>query len=235
MKVIIPAAGLSTRFLEAGYTILKPDLRVRRKSSTGGESGHRPRSMLNHVISSISVAHGPVIVGAHPKLVEPVDRPVVWRQVHRSRGQAHTIYKMLEDYFPQDGPVMVLNSDVVFRDGVLSQLESATLLDGADIGILVHKSESMALSYVDWFPYSQRYREKDRLSAYAMSGGWIFASAHDLRLAIEKILVAMHEPYLSQAMNLMKGVHMCHLIERKDFVDLGTPEAVEEENWEIVK
>lgn len=226
-RVLVPAAGRSLRFLDAGYETLKPDLELRRP----GES--TTRSMIDWVLSALPHTEiGPVVVGAHPLLNGP-SRPHVRYVTSHTRGQAQTLHRMLTATCPIDEPILVLNADVVFSTSVICAV--MRLVDqGADVGIAVHESESTAYSYVNSFPYPTKFAEKLCLSKYAMSGVWAFRSPVALRERLEKVCLDMIEPFLSHGLGRLPGVKECHLIEPSDFADLGTPDAVRDAGWEIV-
>lgn len=226
-RVLIPAAGYSRRFADAGYQKLKPDLVI--------AHDEKRKRMIDWVIDALPFAIiGPVILGAHPQLGGPESRPVVRVNIHSSRGQAHTLYNMIRAACKRDEPVLVLNSDVVFRTTDLAAA-CRQVVEGADSGVLVYKSENPEMSYVNAVPYATEFAEKRVISAFAVAGAWAFRSSEHLYGGLKDACVNMREPYLSHAMNKMGGVHACHQIEASSVLDWGTPDAVRVSGARIVE
>lgn len=225
-RVLIPAAGYSRRFAEAGHQTLKPDLVIEHAGSQ--------KRMIDWVLSALPhPIIGPVIFGAHPKLDGPA-RPVVRINIHSSRGQAHTLLNMLRATCKGDFPLLIVNSDVVFQQNDLASA-CRQVIEGADSGVLVYKSDNPEMSYVNAVPYATDFAEKRQISAFAVAGAWAFRSSQHLYDGLKDACMNMREPYLSHAMNKMGGVHACHLIEARDVLDWGTPEAVKASGARIVE
>lgn len=219
-KVMVPAAGRSTRFQEAGYETPKPDLVV--------EYG-KPKSrkkMLDWALASMpSTIIGPIVVGYRHDMRGP-ERPHVPVWIHNSRGQAHTLLLMINAACQHDEPILVINSDVVFVQQDLMRI-CEEVERGADTGVLVYRSGSEALSYVDRMPYASRFAEKRVISDFAMAGAWAFRSCWELEKHLKTACThGFGEPYLSHAMNRMRGVHACYQTEASRVLDWGTPEAL---------
>jgi hypothetical protein len=222
-KVLVPAAGRSERFAAAGYLKPKPDLLIE-------YDGMRAK-MLDWAISPLPrLVTGPVVVGAAPGMAGP-DAACALVRVHNSRGQAHTLMTLIGEMYHRDEPLLIINSDVVFEKEDLSSI-CREVAHGADIGILVQRSDSTAMSYVDRVPYSNKYAEKLVISKFAMSGAWAFRSSARLLDALVSVQ-DMPEPYLSHAMNRMNGVHSCVVAGK--ILDWGTPDAVVASGARIVE
>lgn len=225
-RVLVPAAGMSQRFVDAGHATPKPDLVI-------NHMGHSV-TMLDWALSALPhTLIGPIVAGVRTEMTGPF-RPHVRVNIENSMGQAHTLLAMMHATCLRDEPVLVINSDVVFaQQDLVSTCEE--VLKGADSGILVYRSESKAMSYVDRVPYATRFVEKNRISAFAMAGAWAFRSSNQLQDCLEYAYANNDEPYLSHAMNAMRGVHACHQTEAKHVLDWGTPEALAATGARIVK
>lgn len=216
-RVMVPAAGQSRRFVETGYATPKPDLMI--------EYGGQRKKMLDWALASLpSTIIGPIVVGCRHDMIGP-ERPHVGLTVHRSRGQAHTLLVMINETCQHDEPILIINSDVVFQtQDLLRTCEEVER--GADTGVLVYRSENEAMSYVDRVPYATGFQEKRRISDFAMAGAWAFRSAHALEERLKIVCQHNIEPYLSHAMNKLRGVHACYQTESTRVLDWGTPEAL---------
>lgn len=223
-KIMIPAAGRSQRFVDAGYDTPKPDLLIEYGRVKHGTE-KRQRKMLDWALDALpSTLIGPIVIGMRNGMTGP-ERPHVPVVMHHSRGQAHTLLYMINAVCQCDEPILVINSDVVFlQQDLIRTCEEVA--HGADTGILVYRSDSEALSYVDRVPYATRFAEKRPISAFAMAGAWAFRSCYELEASLKTVCQNNGEPYLSQAMKRLRGVHACYQTEARNVLDWGTPEAL---------
>lgn len=220
VKVVIPAAGDSRRYSEAGIAIPKPDLRVKFRGHT--------RTMLEHVISTIPNICGKTYVGLRPDMVGPKSTHFERVDIRNSAGQADTVLQIL-DRFTEDSPLLVMNSDALIERAALRRIIDDVTDRKFSVGIVVQRTHNEGMSYVDQVPHPVRFVEKQRLSAFGMSGAWSFRSSRELDDALRYLLghrrMSKGEPYLSQALNYVGGKKVTLEIEPHDIVDWNTPEA----------
>jgi len=226
-RLIVPAAGTSRRFRDAGYATPKPDLVI--------EFNGEKKKMLDWVLDEIPFsAVGPVVIAAHPHSVGP-DAPHCSIVVHNSRGQAHAVLCALDATTPErfaDVPVLVMNCDMVIcLEDIVRTCEQVSY-NSADVGILTTESKSEAYSYVNSFPFPTRFAEKRAISAHAMVGAWAFRSSRQLRDALQFVCRNHNEPYLSAALAKMSAVFKC--AHASSFLDWGTPESIAASGARIV-
>lgn len=218
-RILIPAAGRSERFREAGYETPKPFLGV---SYKGVET-----TMLGHVLRSLP--NDDYLIGVPSGYDDGANRVVI----PHSRGQADTLLQLAR-HCQEDGPVLIVNSDVVFRTSELDYL--FRVLSFYDGSLLVQNASNPAMSYVDRVPHPTRFAEKERISDWGISGAWAHRSVFALRDALEKVVsdAGPGEPYLSHALNLVKGDWYAREIAPSiDMVDWNTPMALKASGAEI--
>lgn len=207
--VLIPAAGESSRFVAAGYRGPKAALEI----TLGGVR----QRMIDHVVSRLPEGMIPVLVirPEHQSALCGFDQIILDGP---TRGQSETVLKGLRDR----EPILIHNCDVLI--GGLHRM----LWHVNSPAIALHKDKSNgppSFSYVDDPLLPARFREKERISNWAVSGAWWFPNSDLLRMACELQLLHAEpgeECYLSGALDefiVMRGVHC-------DFTDLGTPEAI---------
>lgn len=224
VNVLIPAAGGSRRFAEAGISLPKGLIRFRWRQSA-------PRTMIEHVACRDNrlsqSAH--FYVGMSDSLgVDPRWNacPMPKVDVGHTRGQAETVLRMLRALKIDDEPVLVLNSDC----GFTYPLSTFIMQAGAFVGAaLVFQSASRAYSYVRGMPLFYSAQEKEPISRWAMAGAYFFPRAGVLREAIERQIGANHqhagEFYLSGSLTYMVGEEMLAVpMEREQWHCWGTPE-----------
>lgn len=228
-QILIPAAGLSQRFRDAGYNKPKPWLTLKHQVSGVG-------TMLEKIGDRITLLQREfknfdVLVGCPIGYTSPVGFTV---PIVETKGQADTIRQLCE-YGNQDNDyrVVVLNSDVLVQSEKIRQLLDA-VAHIHNMALLVHKSDDPQLSYVDKIPQPSRYEEKNPISAYGITGAWAFRSKDGLLNSLEAAMKnkEKNEVYLSAALGHFQWPYA---IDAGQFVDLGTPEAVARNGFTIDK
>ena len=233
---LIPAAGESRRFRDAGFRRPKPLLRIRHP-----ELGDR--TMLGYALDAVPSELLRLVALPTSISNEDYDSRVRYEDctrifIEKTEGQGHTIAQMCA-WFPREQPVLIVNCDVVFREidlwGILSRLRADGPGGGGyDAVIACRRSDDPALSYIDHFPIPTRFYEKEVQSSHmAMSGAWAFSSSVELIRAYELARRKERgEVYLSHMMNHYRGTRVA--LELPAPVDFGTPEAVRACGAEVV-
>lgn len=176
--------------------------------------------------------HIDLVVGCPPGYIAPSGAAV---PIEETRGQADTIYQLCRyGRTNDDGPVLVINSDVL-----VSHLDMLALLSHTSLHAmvtLVHESTNPALSYINKYPQPTKYAEKQIVSKYGMTGVWAFASRGQLMRVLGEYLLSKEshgrEPYLSHVLHEFYPAYAV-LRDRSTFIDLGTPEAVVAAGYKI--
>lgn len=233
IAILIPAAGDSVRFKEAGWSTPKPLLMIDHP-----EIGRA--HMLSHVLAATRRGHAelhdaPAVVALPAGCGGKWSAPrTICMELQRTRGQADTLMQMICATPLSSGTgIIVVNCDIVHTAGIDSVVRA--LLRGYSMSFLVHQSASLAMSYIDRYPVPNHFAEKERISSWAMSGVWGFSSPSELLRALESVVADPNrEPYLSHAMNLMRGSRIAIECGLHTQIDLGTPEAVREAGARII-
>ena len=226
--VLVPAAGESRRFREAGFKTPKPRLKV----SHGDLYGGAPRRMLHHVLSAVPDDSWPRLA-ALPAPDDPEDlrgiggEALYPLQVKKTKGQADTLRQMIRSLPARDldsTAILIVNCDVVFRDPADLAWIVQRVMTGFTVASIVVESQDPAMSYAYPFPCPQKFVEKQLVGRHAMAGAWAFANATRLLRALDwACCQGSTEPYLSHAMNRIHGPKISHLVEREKYLDWGTP------------
>lgn len=228
--VVVPAAGQSRRFREAGYHTPKPLLRI---ENTDGLTA----SMIMHVLSSLpptgdKTRDERILVG----LPEDVDILVPfypYRLIPKTLGQADTVYQLIQE-LPGEDSVLVLDCDMILDPLDIEALMHAVEL--YDVAIAVTTSFDPNASRVDQVPFPTRFVEKEPISQYAIVGARAFKSIDLLRKALKRTIDRYkslgQEPYLSVVINHYPGVKYTHQITK--YTDWGTPQAILESGARII-
>lgn len=220
--VVIPAAGESRRFKEAGYQTLKPLLTL--KSPEGYIS-----TMLGHVIKSLPAYPHHLII-ALPFGAKFIYDDVAKIEIARTRGQADSLFQVVQGV-PSNDQVLVLDCDMLLKPKDLMLLVG--LLQIYDISVAVTETFDPNASRVDEVPIPTRFVEKQPISQWGIVGARGFRNAGILTEALRKTLEeTKEEPYLSMAMNNYPGTKIAHVI--TEYIDFGTPERIKEAGWEIL-
>ena len=204
--VVIPAAGESRRFKEAGYKTPKPLLHLRNNHGNVD-------TMINFVKDSI------------PMGLDVID---VLR-LEKTIGQADTVYQTVKN-LPFIDSVLILDCDIILRIGDIEHI--IEMLNSFDVVMAVTETFDPNASRVNQIPFPTRFVEKETISQYGIISARAFRSCGVLTAALKRLLDECEtEPYLSTAMNYYPGTKFAHLI--TEYVDLGTPQRIKEAGWEI--
>jgi len=221
LYTIIPAAGQSRRFKDAGYETPKPLLQLKRPDGVIA-------SMVSHVRRSVP---GYVTVGfpVGSKVPSDLISSVVF--IKETTGQADTVYQMIRR-LPNKTSVLILDCDMVIQRSDIEQV--IKFLDVYDTVLAVTETFDPNSSRVNTVPFPTQFAEKEPISQWGIVSVRAFKRADDLSTVLKTVLDNSKnaEPYLSQALKYLHGTKYAHII--TEYVDLGTPERIIEAGWEIV-
>jgi len=104
MNIVIPMAGLGTRFQEKGYTLPKPFLKIQKNLN-----------LIQLVLENLALAEDKVILIAWHEHLKYFNFPlppntVILPQQTLLRGAAHTVL-LAKEFINNDEPLMIANSD----------------------------------------------------------------------------------------------------------------------------
>lgn len=220
--VVIPAAGKSKRFQDAGYMTPKPLLKVK--------LGGKTQTMLEHVVDSIPPYMKDIVIAVPAGVDHPLN--TAYKVIEETVGQADTILQALSDLPAQDR-VLILDCDMILHTEDLERM--VRLLEVYDATIAVTRTFDPNASRVDTIPFPTKFAEKEPISEWGIVGARAFKSIGDLVTALNYTMVYCDhtgvEPYLSMAINSYPGSK--YALEIMDFYDLGTPERLRESGAQI--
>jgi len=162
--VLIPAAGKGQRFKDAGFRVIKPLIPIRDPYDHVFK-GKRP--MVEHAMHGTKgwskiIGMPADSLGESYLYKNNTDRdndPLIVVPVEPNGGQLDTIEALLDCVIVQDAPVLILNSDVSFRNGILQAFCYICFHYPVDAGAIVVKrgvEQVNSYSFVDDLPAFRR-------------------------------------------------------------------------------
>jgi len=231
LQLLIPAAGESRRFAEAGYQKPKGLLKM-------GWRGKR-RTMIEHVVESVSDSLAPLI-GCRPQDWEafaaalPADYVVI--PVGASMGQADTVARLAcAPHIGAYDQLLVVNSDNAFavKEHRLTTFAHNWYANSkASAGAVVFDANEYRFGYIDAYPDFNFGIEKKPISRYALAGAFFFRSARillDAWAEWRRDSKPDDEPYLSGLFKYIEGPKLASMIDRNQLHEWGTPQAIAED------
>ncbi len=227
MKILVPAAGMGTRFADKGWSTLKPLIKV---AMPGGNELPMMLAVLQRADPSYKIYYGvrPEDVELFgDKIFEETFRSVTMVPAHQWRsGQSATLYDICGRCGDLDEPCLVYNSDVLHDFDPEELVHRARVL-AANCMISVQESQDPSCSYVDKFPFFDKAVEKVIVSKYAITGLYYFQQTRllndALRYQMDHCYRVQAEFYLSGALEFIDAPRGAFLA-RRGVHDLGTPE-----------
>ncbi len=221
--ILIPAAGESRRFKEAGHKTPKPFLQIQNRKG-------KVQSMIEHVLDTVPSTR--IYVGVPEQYRYEIQYGGVGIiPIFRTLGQADTVWQMVDRLPDKDGPLVVLDCDMILQTSDLKIIMS--MLGSYAVTVAVTETFDPNASRVDAVPYPTRFVEKQPISSWGIVGARGFHSVRELETCLRIYVSAVaKEPYLSEVMNLYPGKAYAHVID--DYEDWGTPERIKESGAKII-
>lgn len=210
--VIIPAAGESQRFKDAGIKKPKGLLQLEYKG--------RRAPMIAHCIPNNFV--GEVIVAIRYLPVWAVAGVSRFFVVNETLGQADTVRQAAETV---DGHIVVINSDNHI-DIDMDLFVANCVHKNADAGAVVFDADfSLKYGYVDAYPDFKVGAEKRPISPYALAGAFYYRNGRVLIDAFNmaSMMSSTNEIYLSHLFEHIPGRKVGWLIPKDKLHEWGTP------------
>lgn len=194
LNIVIPMAGLGSRFQQAGYTVPKPLIEVRGRPMYAWAADSLPLEFATRLIF-ILLASQPEF----PQLREDIRRryarhnPIVLEVPALTAGQAITVLRAKE-FIANAEPLLIHNADTAFTiDPTWAQLAWRQDCDGA---LLVFPSDEKRWSYsrTGADGWVTEVREKEVISPWASTGTYWFRRGTDfVRLAETRVQTGRKE------------------------------------------
>ena len=216
--LIIPACGNSQRFRDVG--IGRPKGLIRWDGKT----------MIEHVVPNQLEWRTIVVVKKADEKMFRAELPLGFEvlPISSSVGQMDTVLQALDtDLVPHGQKIIVVNCDDKFPAQRLQELADLK----AQAGVLVFETEPNArYGYIDHFPEFSFGAEKNPISRYALAGAFMFKDKHTFAHAVYGGAAKWHnhrgEYYLSHLFEHINGKKEAVLLDHKEIIDFGTPEAL---------
>jgi dTDP-glucose pyrophosphorylase len=226
VTIIIPAAGLGSRFVEAGYSIPKPLIKARGVPMITRVAGMFPNCDIITVCQrEFEEAIGVATLGDTIPITKLTE------------GAALTVL-CAESMVRDNAPVLVVNSDNLIDNGEATKFIDYALATHCDGAIMTFPVDGGPWSYANVRENRVvQVAEKVQISNLATAGLYYFRSWRILRTAVCRMVAANDryngEFYLAPVYNYMVGAGMLVMnyeIKAEDFVSLGTPADLEKYN-----
>ncbi len=194
LNIVVPMAGLGSRFQQAGYTVPKPLIEVRGRPMYACAVDSLPLEFAKRLIF-ILLASQPELGQLRGDILRRYARhdPVVLEVPSLTAGQSVTVLRA-EEHIASEEPLLIHNADTGFRidDSWVTQAWRL----GCDGALLVFRSNEPRWSYAregedGWV---DEVREKEVISPWASTGSYWFRRGADfVELARERLRTGRRE------------------------------------------
>lgn len=231
MNVIIPCAGLGSRFKNEGFITPKPLIRCMMKPFLCWIIDHIARSAIDaHVF--ITIVDDPQFNRHYEAIAETYDSVHIVRLGAHTKGAADTVAQTIRSGIPMSRlglKTVCMDCDNFYDVDVLSlcsKYDNAliTFEDSGNVPLYSYVELKM-----DRPDVITRIVEKDRISSLAVCGVYAFESAETLLAYAEMVIqsdTGASELYLSKVVHAMiesgETIHNCS-IHKDSYVCVGTP------------
>lgn len=224
LHLLIPAAGDSRRFREAGFIGPKGLIHMVWKGRRG--------TMISHVIDSVGVTLN-TIIGVSPESAPFFeDRLPIYERciVYNSQGQASTVVAMTDRLHKND-EILVVNCDNAFDDCAPMRMVLQARRLEAVAATLVFKATGNRYGYVDTAPFFTYGEEKNPISEHALAGAFYFRTVDEFQSAWLSYISGgqLGETYLSGMFKYMVGRKLAVKIAPHQLHEWGTPQTLRED------
>jgi NDP-sugar pyrophosphorylase family protein len=241
MNVIIPIAGLGSRFVKKGYTVFKPFIDI------------HGIPMIEWALSSLKMkAKYHIIMRSDEDfkrledIVKKIEIEATLHSIdHLTKGAAETCL-FVKDFIDPDDELIITNCDQFTPWNPSSFIEKTKKCDSLvtiyDHGDIVEE-ENSPYSFVklDKRGYAEKFAEKFAISRNALNGIHYWKKASYFFNSAEKLIIdesIAQEKFISLTFNYMidegKKI-MVHEMKKGEFYSLGTPEEIEKNSHLLSK
>lgn len=243
MTIVIPMAGLSSRFTKAGYTLPKYMLYVKNKSlfRLAVESFDKYFETVRFVFIARDVFDTERFIKEECELLGIKDFSVVMLD-QPTRGQAETVIKGIEGVgIKEDESILIFNIDTfrpgfTFPEGIKEWDGYLEVFEGSGANWSYAKTESVDSTRV------VETAEKREISTHCSTGIYYFKKAGEFVAAYNENLVnpikGVPELYVAPLYNFLirdgKNIHI-DIIPRTSVIFCGVPQEYEEQLAQAMK
>lgn len=237
INLVMPMAGESSRFFDAGYDVPKYMLEAKGKTLFEYSLESLPLPLVSNVIFIFLKSHDEDW-NVHNFILDKTDQYEFSRELvclpNKTDGQAQTCLQS-EPYVDSSDDLIIYNIDTYFESPDLASklIDPRKKRDGI-IGAFHHRSDDEKWSFasVDSDMVVQSTAEKQKISNYALTGLYHFTRSEDFfnvaKRHVEKSLKNKGEYYVAPMYNdLIENGREFVLDVCERFHPLGTPEDYE--------
>ena len=236
MTIIIPMAGLSSRFTKAGYVLPKYMLYIKNRSlfNLAVSSFEKYFDSCRFVFVARDVFDTKTFIEKECELMGIKDFEVVILPAP-TKGQAETVLKGIKEAsVAKDEPILIFNIDT-FRPGFTFPQEMDDWDGYLEVFVGSGKNWSYAKTESDTSTLVVETAEKREISKYCSTGLYYFKSSEMFMNAYvenqEKPITGVAELYVAPLYNYMIAkslkIHI-HVIDRQDVIFSGVPSEYED-------
>ena len=236
MTIIIPMAGLSSRFTKAGYVLPKYMLYVKNKSlfNLAVTSFEKYFDTCRFVFVARNVFDTKTFIEKECELMGIKDFTVVILP-QPTKGQAETVLEgIVRADVPDEEPILIFNIDT-FRPGFAFPADMSGWDGYLEVFVGSGKNWSYAKTGSDDSTLVVETAEKVEISRYCSTGLYYFSSASSFKTAyaqnLENPCDGKAELYVAPLYNHLiregKKIHI-HVIDRSDVIFSGVPDEYEQ-------
>lgn len=234
LNIVIPMAGLGSRFANEGFKNIKPLIKVNNKTFIEWSVDSVDFNAIKTQFIFIILENHRVLLEKHLNEIKP--DCIILSVPELTRGATETCLKAI-DYINNDDPLIITNSDQIFewnKDKYLEYLNNTN----TDADVVVVDASTNKFSYIEVNDngYGIRLTEKEVISNnglvgihYWKHGKYFIESANEL---IFKNIRSKNEYYISLTYNLLieKGINVTSykLASNEKYLSVGTPEQLNE-------
>ena len=236
MTIIIPMAGLSSRFTKAGYVLPKYMLYVKNRSlfNLAVTSFEKYFDTCRFVFVARNVFDTKTFIEKECELMGIKDFTVVILP-QPTKGQAETVLEgIVRADVPDEEPILIFNIDT-FRPGFAFPADMSGWDGYLEVFVGSGKNWSYAKTGSDDSTLVVETAEKVEISRYCSTGLYYFSSASSFKTAyaqnLENPCDGKAELYVAPLYNHLiregKKIHI-HVIDRSDVIFSGVPDEYEQ-------
>lgn len=236
MTIIIPMAGLSSRFTKAGYVLPKYMLYIKNRSlfNLAVSSFEKYFDSCRFVFVARDVFDTKTFIEKECELMGIKDFEVVILPAP-TKGQAETVLKGIKEAsVAKDEPILIFNIDT-FRSGFTFPQEMDDWDGYLEVFVGSGKNWSYARTESDTSTLVVETAEKREISKYCSTGLYYFKSSEMFLNAYvenqKKPITGVAELYVAPLYNYMIAkslkIHI-HVIDRQDVIFSGVPSEYED-------
>lgn len=237
VQLVIPMAGLGSRFASQGYPLPKPFLPIGGKTMLETVVENLYCDGLQKLVLVLREEHSNQFTSVLKKVEAFLGEKSVQLSVvllsQLSEGPAHSVF-LARHELELDAPLLIANSDQFVRGGVSDIYDSEALKKGQNaIYVIESNDPKWSFATLDARGFVYNVVEKEVVSNHATAGIYLFHSAKEFLGGFSRQVTkddrTNNEFYVGPVFNYIESPTRCIYLgkDRQRFFGLGTPEDYE--------